>query len=194
MKVSLLAFVLVLAGAMAPAAVLGEIQGQGSMEFTQAGKTRQGTCKVAMNVHTSAQEFELEFSVFECGALGSWNDPYVRLSVQGDKLVNAKGEVVGQVYADGTYKFTLKSSTLHKYQYEDLDFNCRIEGVRTRTLKLETNITYTVRNVGGGHYVVTRNEQRDTLKVITHKEHSNCRGSLGYDKDPVALSLNVVLR
>lgn len=194
MNASLLAFILVLASAVAPAAVLGEIQGQGPIEYTQAGKSRQGTCKVAMNVHSSAQDFELEFSVFECGALGVWNDPYVRLSVQGDKLVSAKDEVVGQVYDDGTYKFTLKSSTLHKYSYEDLDFNCRIERVRTRTLKLETNITYTVRHIGGGHYIVTRNEQRDTLKWVTHRDHRNCRGSIGYEKDPVGLSLNVVLR
>lgn len=178
----------------AQAQVLGEIKGQGPMQYTQSGETRQGTCDVAMNVRSSATAFSLEFSVFECGALGVWNDPYVSLTVQGDQLVDGNGTVVGEVYADGTYKFTLGSEQVYEYTQEDIDQNCRVNRVYKRTVKLETKITYTVRHVGGGHYVVTRDEHRDSLTMGVRKVYPQCRGISVWGKSPINTNVHFVLR
>lgn len=181
MKLSLIVGLLVSLASGASAQVLGESKGQGSMTyalemFNGETKNYSGTCKVAMNINQSSTALALEFSVFECQYLGAWNDPVLQVFVKDGQLVNKKGQVVGQVYADGTFKFTTKSTVVHKYSYTDIDANCAIRGVVQKKLNFNTELTYTFRALGNGQYVGTRVEQQDKMAWGTHKPYKRCSG------------------
>jgi hypothetical protein len=178
---TIVGFILFLSVA-AQAQVLGESRGQGSMTYALemiTGPTRnyEGTCKIAMNIRQSAAEFGLEFSVFECPYLGAWNDPVLNVFVRGDQLLDSKGNIVGQVYPEGTYKFTYTSTTVHKYSYADIDMNCNIRGAVHKKLKLNSTLTYTFRALGNGLYVGTRVQQQDQMAWSSYKPYPRCSGT-----------------
>lgn len=166
----------------AQAQVLGESKGSGQMTYeldmiTGSPKQYEGTCKIAMNIRQSAAEFELEFSVFECPYIGSFNDWGLKVFVKGTQLLDAKGNVVGQIFPDGTYKFTRNTSVVHKYSYVDVDMNCNIRGAVYKKLNFDTKLTYTFRNLGNGIYAGTRVEQQDKMAWSTHKPYPRCAGT-----------------
>lgn len=182
MKLSVIFGFVLLMNVAAQAYVLGESKGTGQLTYdldmiTGPTKKYEGTCKIAMNIRQSPADFELEFSVFECPYLGSWNDLGLKVFVKGTQLLDAKGNVVGQIFVDGTYKFTKKSTVVHKYSYVDVDMNCNIRGAVYKKLNFDTELTYTFRNLGNGLYAGTRVEQQDKMAWSTYKPYPRCAGT-----------------
>jgi hypothetical protein len=166
----------------AQAQVLGESKGQGQMTYdlemiTGPTKKYEGTCKIAMNIRQTPADFMLEFSVFECPYLGSWNDPVLKVFAKRDQLLDAKGNVVGQVFADGTYKFTFSSTVVHKYSYVEVDANCNIWGAVHKKLNFNTKMTYTFRDLGNGLYAGTRVVDQEKMAWSTYKPYPRCSGT-----------------
>ena len=182
MKISTIIGFILFLNVAAQAQVLGESKGQGQMTYdlemiTGPEKKYEGVCKIAMNIRHSPADFELEFSVFECPYLGSWNDPALKVFVKGNQLLDSKGNVVGQVFADGTLKFTKTSSVVHRYSYTELDANCNIWGVARKKLTFNTTLTYTFRALGNGLYAGTRVEDQDKMAWSTYKPYPRCSGT-----------------
>lgn len=181
MKLSLIVGLFVSFATAAHAQVLGESKGQGDMTYALemlngSTKNYSGRCNVALNIRQSSSDLALDFSVFECPYLGSWNDPMVRVTVKGDQLLDQKGHIVGQVFADGTFKFTTKSTVVHKYSYVDVDASCNARGVVRKKLNFNTTLTYTFRALGNGVYVGTRVEEQDKMAWSTYKPYKRCSG------------------
>jgi hypothetical protein len=182
MKFSTIVGFILFLNVTAQAQVLGESKGQGQMTYalemiTGPARTYQGTCKIAMNIHQTPADFLLEFSVFECPYLGNWNDPALKVFVKGNQLLDSKGNVVGEVFADGTYKFTFSSTVVHKYSYVDVDSNCNIRGAVQKKLNFNTKLTYTFRDLGNGLYAGTRVMDEDKMAWSSYKPYPRCAGT-----------------
>lgn len=166
-------------GMAAQAQVLGELKGEGSIQAAYAGfdgskQVRNGTCKVAMNIHQGATSFALDFSVFECSFLTPWNDAPVSYKIVGDKLVDAQGVQKGSVLVDGAVQFAESASTVQKYRQDTYDFNCRLLYSETKQLTLTSKYDYFFKRNADGSWSVRRQTSEDRLGWKGYRSQPNC--------------------
>lgn len=174
----MLTALVLLSSMTANAQVLGELKGQGQINASYAGfdgsvTKRSSPCNVAMNIHADAKSVAVEFSVFECSKLDSWNDWPVSYSIVGDKLVDAKGVQKGSVLADGSYQFTEVLESSVSYMDYHYDFDCRMSYIGKKTLTLQNKITYNLKELNGA-WILHRTASEDRQAWTSRRDYNRC--------------------
>ncbi|WP_142694912.1 hypothetical protein [Bdellovibrio sp. NC01] len=173
-----LSVLFVLFSLSANAQVLGELKGQGQINasyanFDGSSTKRSSPCNVAMNIHADAKSVAVEFSVFECSKLTSWNDWPVAYSIVGDKLVDANGVQKGSVLADGSYQFTEVLESSQTYMDYHYDFDCRMSYIGKKTLTLQNKITYNLKEINGS-WILHRTASEDRQAWKSRRDYDRC--------------------
>lgn len=167
--------------------VLGELKGTGTMKASYgsvSGKPtlRTAECKMAFNIVNDGKYAGIEFSVFECGGLGVWNDLMGTFKVEGDKLVNTKGQVVGSIDQAGNFTLNASSRTTEKYSYTEYDASCNIWGVKRATLNLDTTWNYSFTKRADGGYDIIRKSSADKKVWASERQWNRCPAVMKYKK------------
>ncbi|WP_415062155.1 hypothetical protein [Bdellovibrio sp.] len=167
----------------AKAQVLGELKGEGTIQASYANfdgskNLRQGTCRVAMNIHQEPSSFNFDFSVYECSFLSPWNDTPLSYKIVDGQLIDSKGQQKGSILADGTIHFSETSYSVEKYTEETYDLDCRRMYVEWKTLKLNNKFDYFFKRNEDGSWNVLRQTSEDRLAWTSRRSVPHCPATM----------------
>ncbi|WP_413586467.1 hypothetical protein [Bdellovibrio sp. HCB274] len=199
------------AGTLVHASSLGELCGLGTMtvSYDQFGgkKTvrKYEKCKIAMNLKRSATSLTMDFAVIDCLAT---NDFFGTYDIKGDKLVDAKGKVKGQVLADGTFQVSERTSQIIKgtrtdYQVGGINPTPRPGDpynparctpiTRSNNVELVKVVNYKIKQQEDRTWKVERSTSEDQLAWAS-KSNGICPGTSYRTKLGSSTNIQVVLK
>ncbi len=195
----LLTFCFLSTAAFANAIVLGEYKGAGKLivhRADEAGHTSayENDCTVALNIYLSESSLDLPFGIFKCErGVDVWNEAVISLGLQDGKLFNKAGAQVGEVSEDGTYTFTVGASKISTIRTVHIDHRCQVSRIETRKVKLENNLTYSIKPLSGlNGYVISRTQSQDALKPVYRTEYPNCPAGAFFEKETTTRNIENV--
>jgi hypothetical protein len=179
----LLALLISFAGSLSFAQVLGELHGDAAMTWNigrldGSSESRKVNCHVAMNVLQSSEHFGLNYSLYNCEQYGPWNDPVIDFKIVGSHLVDAAGNIRGEVLPDGSFKFAWKTSQVYSYNSEVRDFTCRVVSWKKKTVSLDSIENFVFKKVDGGGYLIQREASQDQIAWTSHRDSKFCPVSM----------------
>ncbi|UYL08800.1 hypothetical protein B9G69_017290 [Bdellovibrio sp. SKB1291214] len=202
------------------ASSLGELRGIGTVtasydQFNGKKTVRKyENCRISMNLKRSATSLTMDFAAIECLAT---NDFFGTYYVKGNKLVDEKGKVKGQVLADGTFQVSEKSSRLIKGTMTEYEFGggfppmpgspenggnfpdprnphrC-VPVVRKNNVELIKVVTYKIKQLEDRTWKVQRSTSEDQLAWGSKAGRGGCPGTSFKTKLGSTTDLNVILK
>ncbi|MNJ96687.1 hypothetical protein D3C87_144170 [compost metagenome] len=178
----------------AQALVLGELKGTGKLNASYGDSKGSSTfrtadCTMSFNIVNDGKQAGVSFSYFDCGALGLWNDWLGVYDVEGNQLVNKKGQVVGSIDENGSFSLNIAKRTPVKYTIYKYDYDCRPLYGKKVTLNLDSKWAYTFTKRADGGYDFTRKSSADKQVYAPKRPHPRCRAQMEYKKATDVLDL-----
>lgn len=169
--------------------VIGELKGTAQVKYVSTIKDQvyqnSKDCPVAINLYKNEDFLSMEYSLFQCPGLGTWNGPLWIVKKIGSDLFksNRKGETfekIGQLENDGTWNFTFKQQVTETVTIVEPDFNCKLGNIKKKSIKLNQSASYKVKAISDKAFDISEKYETNKVVLLSERDGKNCSVYIPY--------------